>query len=123
MNFVTRFLRSIGVAAIVLMCAGGILLSFLKRDLAHTEWANVAMGLTFFEDRPQDSKTRARLSDEVDPRIVLVNIDDESLSKIGVWPIPRDVYGRMMERLQIFGAKVVAFAAGGGQALLILRTR
>jgi adenylate cyclase len=109
MNFLTRFLRSIGVATIVLLCAGGILLSFLKRDLAHTEWANVAMGLTFFEDRLQDSKTRARLTDEVDPRIVLVNIDDESLSKIGVWPIPRDAYGRLMERLHEFGAKVVAF--------------
>ena len=41
-------------------------------------------------------------------RVVIVDIDEESLSKVGQWPWRRDVIGRLIERLRGLGAAVVA---------------
>lgn len=100
--------RYAGIATIVIFCAMGVLLSFLKRDLVRTTYGGLVVGLSLFEDRFQDFKVRNRLTDKVDDRIVLVNIDDESLSKIGTWPLPRTVHAQMMRQLKVFGTKVVA---------------
>lgn len=40
--------------------------------------------------------------------IVLLKIDDYSLEKLGVWPIPRTLHAKMLDKLQTFGARVVA---------------
>lgn len=45
----------------------------------------------------------------VDPDIVLVMIDDESLSKIGKFPFPRRIYARLLDRLTELGVKTVGF--------------
>ncbi len=108
MSFITRSLRSVGVFFIVLFCAGGMLLSFLKRDFTHSEYGGLVLGLTFFEDRFQDFKTRHALGEKIDDQVILINIDDESLSKIGTWPIPRTVHAKMIRQLKHFGTKVVA---------------
>jgi adenylate cyclase len=62
-----------------------------------------------FENRFYDYRMRAQL----DPKnfssdIALLNIDDYSLEKIGVWPIPRTTHAAMIDQLNRFGAKVVA---------------
>lgn len=108
MAFFNRFLRSLVILAILAFCAGGIILSFLKRDFTRSEYGGLVVGLTFFEDRFQDWKVRSRMTSEIDHDIVLVNIDDESLSKIGTWPIPRTVHAQMLRQLKSFGTKVVA---------------
>lgn len=41
--------------------------------------------------------------------IVLLKIDDYSLEKINSWPIPRDMYADVINRLNHFGSKVLAF--------------
>jgi adenylate cyclase len=41
-------------------------------------------------------------------RVVIVDIDDRSLTAIGQWPWRRDVLGRLIERLRDLGAAVVA---------------
>ncbi len=47
---------------------------------------------------------------EVDPRIVIVDIDEKSLSEVGRWPWSRDVVANMVTRLtDELGAAVVAF--------------
>jgi adenylate cyclase len=38
-----------------------------------------------------------------------VTVDYESLQKLGPWPWPRDVHGRLVQRLTELGARVVAF--------------
>ena len=108
MRFFGRSVRVIGILAISLFCAAGVLLSFLKRDLVRTDYGSIVVGLSLFEDRFQDFKVRQRLSEEIDQDIVLINIDDESLSKIGTWPLPRTVHAKMMRQLKDFGTKVVA---------------
>jgi adenylate cyclase len=45
----------------------------------------------------------------VDPRIVVVDIDEKSLKEEGHWPWPRDRIARLVNRLFAGGAKVVAF--------------
>ena len=45
----------------------------------------------------------------VDPRLVLLEIDDDSLGELGGWPFPRSVYARMVRALTKAGAKCVAF--------------
>ncbi|MGC5701653.1 CHASE2 domain-containing protein [Pseudomonas sp. NFXW11] len=45
----------------------------------------------------------------VDPRILLVTIDDYSLQQLGRWPWPRAVHGQMLDQLTAAGAKGVLF--------------
>lgn len=109
MRFFGHSIRYLGIFLILLLCSGGILLSFSKRDLARLSYGKYLVLLTFFEDRFQDFNTRQSLTDKMDKDIVLVAIDDESLSKIGIWPLPRTVHAKMIRQLRHFGAKVVAF--------------
>jgi len=57
-----------------------------------------------------DSLTATRLSPgTVDPRLVLLEIDDDSLADLGGWPLPRSVYARIVSALEAAGAKCIAF--------------
>lgn len=44
-----------------------------------------------------------------DPPVVIVDIDDPSLAKLGQWPWPRRVLARLTDRLAAAGARVVVF--------------
>jgi len=61
------------------------------------------------ELRSLDARFRARGPRPADERIVIVGIDEKTLQKVGAWPVPRDAYGALVERLAAGGAKVVAF--------------
>jgi adenylate cyclase len=41
-------------------------------------------------------------------RIVIVDVDEHSLSNVGQWPWPRDIVGRLIARLRDMGAETVA---------------
>jgi eukaryotic-like serine/threonine-protein kinase len=41
--------------------------------------------------------------------VVLVGIDDASVSRLGAWPWPRDVHASLIDHLHAAGARVVAF--------------
>ncbi|MFP3520270.1 CHASE2 domain-containing protein, partial [Pseudomonas sp. SIMBA_077] len=45
----------------------------------------------------------------VDPRILLVTIDDYSLQQLGRWPWPRAIHGQLLDRLSAAEAKGVLF--------------
>ncbi|HUS18217.1 MAG TPA: adenylate/guanylate cyclase domain-containing protein [Terriglobales bacterium] len=61
------------------------------------------------ELRSLDARFKARGARPADERIVIVGIDEKTLQKVGAWPIPRDAYGALVEKLAGGGAKVVAF--------------
>ena len=44
-----------------------------------------------------------------DEPIAIVDIDDESLAKIGQWPWPRTIVAQMVDRLTVLGAVVIGF--------------
>ena len=46
-----------------------------------------------------DARLRLTMSGKVDPRIVILDIDEKSLGEIGRWPWSRDVMARLMDKL------------------------
>ena len=46
-----------------------------------------------------------------DPRIVIVSIDENTLRKLGAFPVARDAYAKLIDRLHAGGARVIAFDA------------
>lgn len=43
------------------------------------------------------------------PEVAVVLVDDRSLAELGRWPLPRDRYAELVERLHEIGARVIAF--------------
>lgn len=41
--------------------------------------------------------------------VVIASVDEKSLDKLGRWPWPRDVFGRIVDNLTAMGAQVIAF--------------
>ena len=61
-----------------------------------------------FENRFYDFRMKSHINPAFKSQdTVLVKIDDYSLEKLGVWPIPRTNYATMIDKLGKFGAKVV----------------
>jgi adenylate cyclase len=61
------------------------------------------------EQRSLDAMFKNRGPRPVDARIVIVGLDDNTLRKVGAFPIPRDGYAKLVDKLHEGGAKVVAF--------------
>jgi adenylate cyclase len=106
-KLITKFLRPLGLFFILFFAVFLIIGSMLRET--------AGLG-TFFEHTTtmENRFYDARMRDQLDPHfmsqdIVLLRIDDYSLQKIGVWPIPRTEHAKMIRKLQSFGAKVVGF--------------
>ncbi|HEY1773466.1 MAG TPA: adenylate/guanylate cyclase domain-containing protein [Gammaproteobacteria bacterium] len=57
-----------------------------------------------------DARVRLVASRTVDPRIVIVDIDDKTLKEQGQWPLPRDKFAQLMDNLfNKYHIKVVGF--------------
>ncbi len=61
------------------------------------------------ELRSLDARFNLRAPRPPDPRIVIVDIDEKTLQKIGAYPIARSAYARLIDRLHEGGARLVAF--------------
>lgn len=62
-----------------------------------------------FEDRFYDYRLRNNIAKTIPSKdISLLKIDDYSLNKIGMWPIPRARHAEMIDKLRKYGAKIVA---------------
>ena len=60
------------------------------------------------DDSVYDVQLRAVDTKPPAPQIVIVDIDERSLSTIGQWPWPRDVVAQLIDRLRAMGAATVA---------------
>ncbi|MFI4968151.1 MAG: CHASE2 domain-containing protein [Gammaproteobacteria bacterium] len=57
-----------------------------------------------------DARVRLTTPGTVDPRIVIVDIDDKTLKEQGQWPLPRDKFAQMVDQLfNLYHVKLVAF--------------
>jgi adenylate cyclase len=61
------------------------------------------------DTRVYDTLIRSSPTRAPSDRIVIVDIDERSLSAIGQWPWRRDIIARLIDRLHAFGASTVAF--------------
>jgi len=71
-----------------------------------------AAGFSFIENielRSLDARFRLRGERPHDPRIVIVGIDEKTLQNVGAWPIPRNAYAKLVDRLSADGASIVGF--------------
>jgi adenylate cyclase len=57
-----------------------------------------------------DARMRLTMPRTVDPRIVILDIDEKSLQQVGRWPWPRDVMARLVDKLfDKYGVALVGF--------------
>ncbi len=106
-----RLLRHLGSLALVAVLLG------------HTLGSWPLSPLTTLDRLLQDLHLQARVDAEVDPRVVIVDIDEHSLSRLGQWPWPRGLLADLTDRLfdhyriRALGLDMV-FAEPEDQALL-----
>jgi adenylate cyclase len=89
---------------------------------------NQRAGFLFLQDieqRTLDLRFGLRGKRVVDPRIVIVGIDDKTLQTIGSYPLPRSDYALLVRQLKQEGARVIAFdvtfpTAASSEALDVL---
>lgn len=107
---ITRSFRSLGMFIIFIFAVMCIFGTMFARDIDSSTLFSKFLDYTIsFEHRFYDF----RMKSLIDPKFkskdtVLVKIDDYSLEKLGVWPIPRTNYATMIDKLGVFGAKVIA---------------
>jgi len=73
---------------------------------------NQGAGFLFLQDieqRTLDLRFAMRGKRAVDPRIVIVGIDDKTLQMVGSYPLPRSQYALLVSQLKQGGARVVGF--------------
>lgn len=110
LKFISKFIRSLGLFFIFFFAIFCIFGSLFVRDIDSNTLASKFLEYTIsFESRFYDYRMRNQLNPKNKSKdVALVQIDDKSLEKIGMWPIPRTVHADMVNRLKEFGAKVVA---------------
>jgi HD-GYP domain-containing protein (c-di-GMP phosphodiesterase class II) len=64
--------------------------------------------LTRADDSTYDTVVRSAVTNAPGTDIVIVDVDERSLSSVGQWPWRRDVVGRLITRLRDAGASVIA---------------
>lgn len=111
MKFLLRSIRPIGTLLIFLIAFFCMLSTeFLTDFEAGTITRKVLEYTAVFENKFYDYRMRENLDHTYKSKeIAVINIDDYSLSKLGVFPLPRTVWADLLKKLAAFDAKVVAF--------------
>ncbi|HEY8278580.1 MAG TPA: adenylate/guanylate cyclase domain-containing protein [Bdellovibrionota bacterium] len=112
-----RWLRPLGAAWILLFGPLLIVLSFLGRhgtmfteEEKHSMTGRLVYAASFVENWFYDMRTtRFYAHEKLSPNIVILEINDESLNKIGRWPWTRSKHAKILDNLRTYGAKVVMF--------------
>jgi adenylate cyclase len=86
------------------------LILFNYSDLTKSQHAGIGF-LHNIELRSLDARFVLRGPRAHDENIVIVGLEENTLQKVGAFPIPRDAYAKMVDLLAKGGAKVIAFDA------------
>src|SRR5437762_1030574 len=86
------------------------LILFAYSDLSKSHHAGLGF-LHNIELRSLDARFVLRGPRPHDENIVIVGLEENTLQKVGAFPIPRDAYAKMIDQLAKGGAKVIAFDA------------
>jgi adenylate cyclase len=106
----SKIIKYAGNILIISFSVISIFFSLAEREIDDPRTKKLMSYTSFFEDRFYDMRMRQTLSeDKQDKRLVMADIDDYSLKEIGQWPIQRETWTTMINKLKGFGAKVIAF--------------
>jgi len=86
------------------------LLVFWRVEVAGADRGALSL-LRTVELRSLDVRFKIRGPRPHDPRIAIVAIDENTLRKLGAFPVSRDAYARLIDRLHAAGARTIAFDA------------
>ena len=110
MRIKQNFLEILGISLIFSFSLLSILFSLLEREVSNLEFKDYISYASFFENRFYDYRSeKSRNYKKIDPNTVLIKIDDESLQRIGTWPLPRKTWTELIKKLEDYNTKVVAF--------------
>jgi adenylate cyclase len=101
--------RQVDIALAILVTACGLLL-FAFAGIGGNRGAGFVF-LQNVEQRLLDMRFELRGQRAHDDRIVIVGIDERTLQRIGSFPLPRQSYAALVEKLSAAGARVIAFDA------------
>src|SRR5215471_11030555 len=101
--------RQVDIALAILVTACGLLL-FAFAGIGGNRGAGFVF-LQNVEQRLLDMRFELRGQRAHDDRIVIVGIDERTLQRIGSFPLPRQSYATLVEKLSADGARVIAFDA------------
>ena len=100
-------LRRVDLFISLLVTLAGLLV-FLRVALGGATHGALSL-LETVELRSLDVRFKMRGARPHDPRIVIVAIDENTLRKLGAFPVARDAYARLVDRLHAGGARTIAF--------------
>lgn len=92
------------LAGIALFCAPAVFGLIGLGDGLFSDWENKTLDYRF---KLRDRFARGDLP--IDPRIVLIDIDDESIQRVGRWPWERSHHAEMIRILSQSGAAVIGY--------------
>jgi adenylate cyclase len=96
--------------AIRMLVRLGISLVLFLWFMLHTSGAFESRLLTTLENLTYDNRLRLSATEAVDPRVVIVDIDEKSIAAEGQFPWPRDKLGKLVTELfDTYHIKVIGF--------------
>ncbi len=111
MKFISKYINLFGVILIITFSLYGLLSSIVLKDLDDDGvFKKPLQYMGSFDEDFYDFRAKTNIKNAPSNKdIVLVKIDDESLQKLDSWPLPRKRYAELIDRLNEYGAKVIAF--------------
>ena len=118
-SLLDRWLRPAGAVFLVLLGLSLLALSFFMREGGQLSeekqkslLGRLLISAATVESSFYDSRTQRFYDhDKTSPNLVVLEISDNSLAKVGRWPWTRSHHARILDRLRAYGAKVVMFDA------------
>jgi len=107
-----KIIRIIGITVIIILTFSSVFLSLVIKEMKEFAYSNDSLLKlpATLEDIFYDKRI-SYTSNPMDKKIVLAEITDEALSKIGQWPLPRTTWAQIINKLDHFGAKIISFDA------------
>lgn len=106
----SKVVKYLGFIIIITFSALSVFFSLTERDIEDPRIKAKIAYTSFFEDRFFDIRMRQTIkTDKFEKRLVMADIDDYSLKELGQWPVSRDTWANLINKLKVYGAKVIAF--------------
>ncbi|WP_419173296.1 CHASE2 domain-containing protein [Halobacteriovorax sp.] len=104
-----NIVKNIGLFIIIIFSCVSVFFSLYSKDY-EAKWRDLTSYASFFENRFYDFRMLQTMHKrKPHPKIILADIDDDSIKKLNSWPIPRTKWAEMLKKLRGYGAKIVAF--------------